>query len=61
METKWQGLSANNELVLQVNNNRTAKNHPKDPNTVKTISFLLNVWKTWRGEKNIVNMQNREK
>ena len=33
---------------------RTAKNHPKDPNTVKT-SFWLNVWKTWREEKNIVN------
>ena len=31
------------------------KNHPKDPNTVKTTSCRLNVWKKWCEEKNIVN------
>ena len=31
------------------------KNSSKTPNTVKSTSFWLNVWKTWCKEKNILN------
>ncbi|XP_068712194.1 uncharacterized protein KIAA1958-like [Montipora foliosa] len=31
------------------------KNFSKNPNTVKSTSFWLNVWETWCKQKNIVN------
>ena len=31
------------------------RNYSKNPNTVKSTSFWLKVWKTWCGEKNIDN------
>ena len=31
------------------------KNFSKNPNTVKSTSFWLNVWETWYKQKNIVN------
>ena len=31
------------------------KNFSKNPNTVKSTSFWLNVWETWCKHKNIVN------
>ena len=34
---------------------KSEKNFSKNPNTVKSTSFLLNVWETWCKQQNIVN------